>query len=327
MIAAPRREGRSRDGEDSMAHKVGIIGLGKIAQDQHIPVIGKNTAFELHAVSSQRGIGVPGVPHAFKDHRELLALPDLDAVAICTPPQVRHVIAREALEAGKHVLLEKPPAATLSELEDLARIGERSGRVVFTTWHSQYNRAVDEARRALQGQRVRRLLVTWKEDVRHWHPGQQWIWEAGGFGVFDPGINALSIVTKIMPDPVFVRKADLEFPANRDAPIAATLTFSSVVEGADLRAVFDWRQTGPQSWDIEVETEAGARLKLANGGGRLEVDGRLVADEKPQEYEGIYERFDALLRNGRSDVDDDPFRLVADAFMIGRRVEVDAFED
>ena len=47
---------------------------------------------------------------------------------------------------------------------------------------------------------MKRLLVTWKEDVRHWHPGQQWIWEAGGFGVFDPGINALSIVTKIMPD-------------------------------------------------------------------------------------------------------------------------------
>jgi D-galactose 1-dehydrogenase len=256
-----------------------------------------------------------------------LALDDLDAVAICTPPQVRHAIAREALEAGKHVLLEKPPAATLSELEDLRRLAERVGKVVFTTWHSQYNRAVDEARRALEGQRVKRLLVTWKEDVRHWHPGQQWIWEAGGFGVFDPGINALSIVTKIMPDPIFVRRADLQFPANRDAPIAADLVFTSALDGADLRAVFDWRQTGPQSWDIEIETEAGAHLKLANGGGRLAIDGRVVADETPAEYEGIYERFDMLLRSGRSDVDDDPFRLVADAFMIGRRVQVEAFED
>ncbi len=37
-----------------------------------------------------------------------------------------------------------------------------------------------------------------KEDVRRWHPGQDWIWEAGGFGVFDPGINALSILTEVL---------------------------------------------------------------------------------------------------------------------------------
>ncbi len=61
----------------------------------------------------------------------MLALADLDAVAICTPPQVRHAIARDAIEAGKHVLLEKPPTATLSELEDLRRAGRasRNGRL------------------------------------------------------------------------------------------------------------------------------------------------------------------------------------------------------
>jgi D-galactose 1-dehydrogenase len=310
-----------------MAHKIGIVGLGKIAQDQHIPIIRANPAFELVGVSSQRGLGVDGVPHAFKNHREMLALADLDAVAICTPPQVRHEIARDAIEAGKHVLLEKPPTATLSELQDLRRLGERAGTVVFTAWHSQYNSAVDEARRTLEGERVKRLLVTWKEDVRHWHPGQQWIWEAGGFGVFDPGINALSIVTKIMPDPIFVKRADLQFPANRDTPIAAGLAFTSGDGGGELRAVFDWRQTGPQSWDIEIETEAGARLRLVSGGARLEIGGRVIADETPAEYEAIYERFDALLREGRSEVDDAPFRLVADAFMIGRRVTVEAFED
>ena len=310
-----------------MAYRIGIIGLGKIAQDQHIPVIRANRAFELVAVSSQRGLQVDGVKHAATHHRELLRLPTLDAVAICTPPRARHAIAREALEAGKHVLLEKPPTATLTELEDLSRIAERAGLVVFATWHSQYNRAVDEARRGLHGKRVKRLLVTWKEDVRHWHPGQQWIWEPGGFGVFDPGINALSIVTKILPAPLFVRRADLSFPANRDAPIAADLAFTSVLEDADLRAVFDWRQTGPQSWDIEIETQDGVRLLLARGGSRLEIDGRVIVEEKPAEYQGIYERFAGLLDERKCDVDDDPFRLVADAFMIGRRVLVEPFRD
>ena len=99
----------------------------------------------------------------------------------------------------------------------------RQGRVLFTTWHAQYNAGVAEAQRRLAGHTIRRLLVTWKEDVRRWHPGQTWIWQAGGFGVFDPGINALAIVTRILPTPIFVQKADLEFASNLDAPIAASL--------------------------------------------------------------------------------------------------------
>ncbi|WP_201860255.1 Gfo/Idh/MocA family protein [Microvirga soli] len=308
-------------------HRIGIIGLGKIAQDQHLPVIKANPDFELLAVSSTRGLSHEDAKYTFQDYRELLKLPDVDAVSICTPPQVRHQIAREALLAGKGVLLEKPPAATLSELEDLKALAAKMRKVVFTTWHAQYNKAVEEAKKALAGWSIKRLLVTWKEDVRHWHPGQQWIWEAGGFGVFDPGINALSIVTRIMPEPVFIKTSSLEFPANRDAPIAANLTFSMSHGQGDLQAVFDWRQTGPQTWDIEVETEAGLTLKLTHGGSCLEIGGKLMVQEEPAEYQGIYRRFDALLTIGHSEVDDAPFRLVADAFMVGKRVQVDAFED
>ncbi len=142
----------------------------------------------------------------------MLKLPDLDAVAICTPPQVRHDIAKQVLLAGKSALLEKPPAATLSELEDLKRIAATAGKTLFTAWHAQHNDGVDAAAKALKGQTIKRLLITWKEDVRQWHPGQEWIWQAGGFGVFDPGINALSILSRIAPQPIFVRQATLEFP-------------------------------------------------------------------------------------------------------------------
>lgn len=310
-----------------MPHQIGIIGLGKIAHDQHVPSIKANKDFQLIAASSQRGIGLEGVPHAFSDYRDLLKMPDLDAVAICTPPQVRHAIARDVLMAGKHALLEKPPAATLSELVDLAEIAERQKKVLFTTWHAQYNTGVDAARKALAGRAVRRLLVTWKEDVRRWHPGQTWIWKAGGFGVFDPGINALSIVTRIVPTPIFVRTADLQFPSNMDAPIAATLTFSSSAGAAneDFQAEFDWRQTGPQTWDIEVETTDGGTITLREGGRRLEIDGKVMVDAPSAEYPGIYAQFDALLRADRSEVDAAPLRLTADAFLLARRVMVEAF--
>ena len=285
-----------------MSWRIGIIGFGKIAQDRHLPAI-------------------DGVA-SFPDHLAMLAaLPDLDAVAICTPPVPRHAVARDCLLAGKQVLLEKPPTATLSELIDLERLAEASGRVLYATWHSRHAPAIEEARRRLAGEVVRRLRISWKEDVRRWHPGQQWIWQAGGFGVFDPGINALSIASYIMPVPLFVRRADLHFPANRDTPIAADLDL-----GEGFSAVFDWRQTGDQIWEIEVDTDS-FRLKLAKGGGRLDVDGETMSDAPRDEYAAIYRRFDDLLQTGRSDVDAAPLRLVADAFLVGRRTAVEPFED
>jgi len=161
--------------------------------------------------------------------------------------------------------------------------------------------------------------------VRRWPPGEAWFWEPGGLGVFAPGINALSIVTRILPRPVFATAATLEFPANRAAPIAAHITFSDA-DGLDLQAEFDWRQTGRQSWDITVETDAGTVL-LCEGGARMLVDGEVVHAQPEAEYPGLYRRFAELVRAGGSDVDLAPLRHVADAFMLGRRVVVEAFHD
>lgn len=311
-----------------MSYKIAIIGMGKIAHDQHVPVIAKNPDFELAGVVSQRGVYPEGVA-GFRTAKELYhAIPDLDAVAICTPPSVRHALAREAMTAGKHVLIEKPPTPTLAELRDLDDEARRRGCVIFTAWHSQYNAAVDEAQRRLKGQRLRSLDIEWKEDVRRWHPGQEWIWQPGGFGVFDPGINALSIVTAILPSPLFIQSADLLFPKNRDTPIAAKIALK-LADGSSGRYVadFDWRQTGEQSWNITLETTEAAVLKLSKGGARLEADGRLVVEERPQEYEAIYRRFAELLSTRRSLVDEAPQRLVADAFMLGRRLEVEPFNE
>ena len=169
------------------------------------------------------------------------------------------------------------------------------------------------------------MHISWKEDVRVWHPGQGWIWEPGGLGVFDPGINALSILTRILPRPVFVTAAELSFPANRAAPIAANLALSDT-SGLPITAEFDFRQTGPQTWNIVVETEAG-RMTLSGGGRRLAVDGKVLSEAPDAEYHGLYQRFVALTATGESDVDLTPLQLVADAFLLGRRNVVEPFLD
>lgn len=301
-----------------------IVGVGKIVRDQHLPAIAKNPDFRLIAAASRHGT-VDGIDNFPSIEAMLAAVPAIDAVALCMPPQYRYTAAQKALSAGKHVFLEKPPGATLSEVADLEALAAGRGLSLFASWHSRYAPAVEAAKAFLAGTTIRSMQVIWKEDVRHWHPNQDWIWQPGGLGVFDPGINALSIVTHILPRPVFITAATLEFPENRDAPIAASIRFSDA-DDLDLSAEFDWRQTGRQSWDIVARTDAG-EMVLSEGGAKLSVDGRTIHAEPEQEYPMLYRRFSEIVAAGISDVDLAPLRHVADAFMLGRRKSVAAFHD
>ncbi len=310
-----------------MVYKIGIVGFGKISRDQHAPAIAASPDFTLAAVSNVGGGSAPdGVP-GFAGYNEMLkGVGDLDAVSICTPPGPRRAIAAACLAAGKHVLLEKPPAGTVTEVTDIANRAQAAGKVAFATYHAQHNAAVKRAAEMLAGKTVTSLHATWKEDLRRWHPGQDWIMAAGGFGIFDPGINALSILTRILPQPVFISAAELFFPANRQAPIASNLTLSTGTSPDEkLSAELDWRQTGPQTWEIDVETADGVAMKLTNGGSQLDMERQPPFVGPVDEYPDIYREFAQLLNASQSKVDAAPFQLVADAFMLGKRTEVEAF--
>lgn len=305
-----------------MPIRIAIIGYGKIARDQHAPAIAADPRFELVAIASGHRDPAVDLPW-FATAAELFEgmRGELDAVAICTPPQVRHAIACQAIVAGLSVLLEKPPAASLGEIDDLERRAKAAGCGLYAAWHSQHAAAVPEAARLLEDEEIAGLEVTWFEDVRKWHPGQEWIWSADGFGVFDPGINALSILTRILPVPLLVQDARLLVPANRQAPIAATLTFA----GPASRAEFDWREKAGECWTIRVETAAGRTIVLEDGGARLIVDGAQQAVPERGEYNSIYDAFARMVEHRRIDVDCEPLRIAADAFLIGSRVEVEPF--
>jgi len=302
----------------------GIAGYGKIAHDQHEPAIKASDDFELAAVAdpARRHADLPSFP----SFEALLAShPEIEAVALCMPPRHRAQAAREAIEAGRHVLLEKPPCADLAEAEELVAIARRAGVTLYTAWHSQHGVAVAQARRWLSDARIHSVAVNWKEDVRVWHPGQAWIWQDGGFGVFDPGINALSVLSAILPGELQVRDAELVFPKNCATPIAANLRLEGP-RGLPVTAEFDFRQVGPQSWDIDIDTDC-ARLKLSNGGNRLFVDGVEQDVGAEAEYRAIYARFAALIRAGESEVDLAPLRLVEHALRNGRTISVEPFEE
>lgn len=301
--------------------KLALVGIGKIALDQHVPALAASPDWELAATVSRRGT-VEGV-EAFTDIEAMLAArPDVEAVSLCLPPVPRFAAAQAVLRARRHLMLEKPPGASLSEVHALEAMAREAGVTIYATWHSRMALGVAAAKRWLADKRVKSGKITWREDIRHWHPGQDWILEAGGMGVFDPGINALSILTEILPAPVHLQAAELDFPENRQAPIAARLTFSG-----GITADFDFLQTGPQTWDIELETDAGP-VALRMGGNVLETQGQPAEGEEDimQEYPALYARMAELVREGASEVDLAPMVLVADAFTLGRRITAAPFD-
>ncbi len=207
----------------------------------------------------------------------------------------------------------------------MVELAARQDVTLYASWHSRYSAPVAKVREWCAARALTRVEITWKEDVRRWHPGQDWIWESGGFGVFDPGINALSILTEVLDERVRLIDATLQTPANRAAPIAADMVMATA-GGVPVSASFDWRQTGPQIWQIAFEA-AEERYLFAQGGddaASIAADGESALT---QEYRAMYRRFVELVRSGKSDVDVAPLQLVADAFLRGTNCITAPFED
>ena len=295
---------------------IAIIGFGKIAADSHVPAIEGNDRFRLLATSSR---SCAGPRPCYADWRQLVAeVEGLEAVAITTPPGPRTEIAAECARAGLHVLLEKPPTVTLGEAEALPDVNPDI--TMFATWHARHNPAVLAAADLLIAKPVKAMRITWHEDVHKWHPGQTWIWQPGGFGVFDPGINAFSIATAILPGPLTVKSAELHVPENAQTPIAVQVDFA----GGAFNASLDWRRTEGEEWTIAVETADGLELRLERGGAELFVNGEQQSCAGMGEYPSIYARFVDLIDNRRSEMDLAPLRLVADCLLVGRHIKTAA---
>jgi D-galactose 1-dehydrogenase len=296
--------------------RIAIIGMGKIAREQHVPAITASPAYDLVGVVSPDH-PLDGVANFASIEALLDTIPGVEAVSICTPPQVRYQIARVALAHGKHTMLEKPPGSTLSEVASLAEIAQSHRATLFTAWHSRAASGVSSAREWLATRALRIGHIQWLDNVRVSHSGQSWIRRTGGFGVFDTGINALAIITRIMPSEVVLREAELFYPSNCETPMSANLVLD--VQGASILAHFDFLHAGPKTRNIDIDTDEG-RLLLSRGGALMHINGNAIVIGENHEYPHLYNEFETLIRERRSDVDVAPLRLVADAFLNGRRI-------
>ena len=188
-------------------HPVAVIGIGKISIDQHLPVIAKSPSFELAATVSQRGIQAGNAP-SFKTAAELYAaMPHVECVAICTPPGPRHALVREALDAGKHVLMEKPLANTEAECVDLITAAEQRSVILMVAYIQRYHPLIIQMGDLIKAKTYGEAfhVSMWTEQFTRFAEEDSWGHKAatlGGGQLFSHGCHYIDLMLDWMGEPV-----------------------------------------------------------------------------------------------------------------------------
>lgn len=190
--------------------KMGMIGVGGIAQQRHIPAFSEmGEQVELTAVQDvnhDRASSVAetfNIPNVFEDYHKLFKV--VDAVTICTPNKFHAEIAIAALEAGVHVLCEKPMAITTQECEDMLAAAEKNNRLLSIAYHYRYTPEAKLAKEAILNGEIGDPLVTRVQAMRRRKvPG----WGVftnkdlqGGGSLIDFGCHLLDLALWLLDDP------------------------------------------------------------------------------------------------------------------------------
>ncbi len=208
---------------------VGIIGTGSIANLTHIPGYkGMPEKARLVAVADVIGDVAEKVakdhkiPMAFDDYHQLLELEEVQAVSICTPPFAHRDATIAALEAGKHVLCEKPMAISAAEAQEMVNAAERTGQILAIGFQSRFSDEARALKRLIESGELGdiyygRAVYNRRRGIPSW--GMFYSREQNGGGpLIDVGVHVLDLALWLMgyPKPVSVVGSAYRKFGNRD---------------------------------------------------------------------------------------------------------------
>lgn len=166
-----------------MSIGVAVVGTG-FGQKIHIPGFQHHPDTELVAVWN-RDLGkakaiadANKIPHAFNRLDKLLALPEVEAVSISTPPFLHHEMGKQVLEAGKHLLLEKPMTLQVRETQELYQLAQNNGLIAIADFEYRFVPAWQRLAELLQEGyigKTRLIKIDWLA-VSRANPDRPWNW-------------------------------------------------------------------------------------------------------------------------------------------------------
>ena len=186
---------------NSTTLRVGLVGCGafarfSMARYRQLPGVAIQAVADIDPAAAQRAAAELEAGVLAAD--ALLAAPDVDLVYIATPPAMHFRQARIALEAGKHVLVEKPLATTLNDAETLAVIAQREGRCCVANLVERYNPLADAVRDVIRSRLLGDLLhgLFINEAADEGLSRQHWFWDRGvSGGIFvEHGVHFFDLV-------------------------------------------------------------------------------------------------------------------------------------
>jgi predicted dehydrogenase len=248
--------------------RLGIVGCGRVAEERHLPSLLRLpevrvvATADLDVARSNRLADRFGAAVRLGDYRALMERRDVDAVAILTPTQSHAEIALAAIEAGKHVLVEKPLALSLAECDRLIESAGRSTSKVVVGFNLRWHRLVRRAREVLNSGalgRIKAIRSAYTHDrtgetAPDWHRKL----ELGGGVSFNEGVHHFDLwryFTHSEVEQVFSFSVPSEYYADETNAITARLS-----DGVLATGIFAF-QTGPTS-EVEIYGEEG-RLCLS----------------------------------------------------------------
>ncbi|KIL50632.1 Gfo/Idh/MocA family protein [Jeotgalibacillus soli] len=161
--------------------KIGVIGAGSIAKHRHLPEYAANKEVEIAAIcdiNEERAKSIAkkfNIEKVLTDYRDLLQ-EDLDAVSVCTPNYLHAPISIAALEAGIHVLCEKPIATSAEEADQMIEAANKSGKVLMIGHNQRFVEAHVKAKQMVASGKLGKVFSF---RTAFGHPGPE-AWSADG---------------------------------------------------------------------------------------------------------------------------------------------------
>lgn len=244
-----------------------LIGCGEVTGAKHLPALRRVPKVQVLVVADpdrekRERLGDRfHVPHRVADLNEALAISGVDAVGVATPPGVHPDVACRAIEAGKHVWIDKPLALNAAACQQIVDAAGRSTSVVMTGFHMRYHRLIAEARAIIRDGRlgvIESIRSTWNSPrVDDGLPEWRWNRESGGGALVEIGVHHYDLWRYLLDAEVEEVYATAIDGSRHDESAVVSARLSN---GALASAMLSERT----SHQIEIE--------IAGSSGRLRVD-------------------------------------------------------